>query len=174
MTGLPEGSDAALAPLRATLMEAARASAAAIVADAEAQATVVVREATQQTEELRRASAASGEEAARSQSLLRSAGVRRQAHEIVLREQSALRQELQRQVGAAASALRDDPRYPELLDRLGGRCRAILGEDATISESADGGVTGHASTRSVDLSLPAIAAQTFALMTPEVSALWAS
>ncbi len=174
MTTLPAGADAALAPLRAALLRAAQASAAAIVADAEARAAVIIRDATHQADELRQAAAANGEEAARSQALLRSAGARRQAHETVLCQQSALRRELQRHVGVAVSPLRDDPRYPALLDRLDQRCRAILGEDAIITESADGGVTAHAGTRSVDLSLPAVAAQTLDSMATEVSALWTS
>jgi vacuolar-type H+-ATPase subunit E/Vma4 len=172
VTGLPVGSDAALAPLRAALLETTRTSAAAIVADAETQAAAILNDAKQQADLIRSDAAARGDATARSEALVRSALARRQAHETVLREQSALRRELQRQVRDAAVALRADPRYPALLDRLGQQCRAILGPEATVAESADGGVTARADSREIDLSLPVIATRTLESMGREVSPLW--
>lgn len=174
MSGLPEGSDAALAPIRAALREASRVSAAAIVDGAEAQASAILDDAKRQAELIRQAAVESGEQAARSEATLRSAGVRRRAHETVLRQQSALRLELQEQTRRAAVALRDDPRYPALLEALSRRCRELLGPETTVEESADGGIQGHAGSRMVDLSLPVIAAETLESMGSEVSALWAT
>lgn len=172
MSGLPEGSDRALAPIRAALLDAARVSAAAIVNDAEERAAAILNDAKQRADLIRHDAAASGEAAARSEAIVRSAGARRQAHETVLREQNALRLQLQLQVREAATALRTDPRYPALLDRLGEHCRAILGPEATVMESADGGATAEAGSRRVELTLPAIASQTLESMAREVSPLW--
>jgi vacuolar-type H+-ATPase subunit E/Vma4 len=172
MTGLPDASENALAPLRTAMLENARASVAAIRADAEARAAGILNEARRQADLIRSDAEASGEATARADALVRSASARREAHETMLREQSALRAELQRQVRDAAIALRVDPRYPALLDRLSQQCRRILGPETTVAESADGGVTARAGSRRIDLSLPVIAAQTLESMEREVSQLW--
>jgi cell division septum initiation protein DivIVA len=172
VTGLPDGSDAALAHVRTALQDAARESATRIAEDAAEQAAAMVAEAQREADRLRAAAAENGAAAARSEAALRSARVRRQAHEIVLARQSALRSELQRQVRNAATALRGDPRYPELVDRLGDQCRAVLGPETTVTESVDGGVVARSGTRRLDLSLPVLAVGTLESMAGDVSALW--
>ena len=73
---------------------------------------------------------------------------------------------------AAASALRTDPRYPDLLDRLSERARELLGPRAVVTESPAGGIVAAWGSRRLDLSLPAVAESTLATMASEVSALW--
>jgi vacuolar-type H+-ATPase subunit E/Vma4 len=90
----------------------------------------------------------------------------------VLARRNALRLELQRQVRESATALRTDPRYPPLLTRLTEQSHALLGPDAMVAESPDGGVVAEAGSRRLDLSLPTLATRTLESMTQEVRQLW--
>ena len=159
MTGLPQRSATALAPVRGSLLTAAQKEAADIRRDASEQALALLHTARR-------------EATARSGAALRSARVRRQGHETVLARQNALRLELRRQVRESAAALRTDPRYPPLLTRLTEQSHALLGPDATVAESPDGGVVAEAGSRRLDLSLPTLATRTLESMTQEVRQLW--
>lgn len=172
MTELPQGSAAALAPVRESLLATAAATAAEIRADAHEQAQALLDAATREADRIRADAVASGEAVARSEAALRTARVRREAGEVVLARRNALRLELQRQVRESALALRTDARYPELLARLREHGRALLGADATITEDPDGGVIAEAGSRRLDLSLPTLASDTLESMISEVSALW--
>jgi len=109
---------------------------------------------------------------ARARAVLRFARARREAHETVLMRRNALRLALHRQVRESAAELRTDPRYPRLLARLIEQSHALLGPEATVAESSQGGVIAEAGSRRLDLSLPVLAIRTLELMTQEVSALW--
>jgi len=172
MTGLPDGSEATLTPVREALLAAARATAAESADSAREQAQALVDAAQLEADRIRAAAVADGEAAARSEALMSSARVRRQAHETLLTARNALRLELQVQVHASATALRTDARYPELLARLTERSHALLGRDATVTESPDGGVIAEAGSRRLDLSLPTLAAETLSRRAAEVAALW--
>lgn len=174
MTTLPRGSDAALAPVRAALLAAAEREADELRRAAADQAQAVLDDARHEVDRIRSEAVAQGEAEARSAAALRSARVRRQAHETVLTRRNDLRLALQREVAQSARALRDDPRYPDLLARLTARCRSVLGPAAVVSESPEGGVVAVAGSRRLDLSLPVLAAGAITSMTPEMSALWTS
>jgi len=173
MGGLPSRSAAALAPVRGSLLAAARHEAEEIRRNADAKAMALVEAARRDADRIRSAASADGAATARSQALLRSARARRQAHEIVLTRRNALRLELQRQVREAAAGLRTDPRYPRLLAQLTEQCQALLGPEATVAASPQGGVVAEAGSRSLDLSLPALATRALESMTQEVGELWA-
>lgn len=172
MTGLPQRSATALAPVRGSLLTAAQKEAADIRRDASEQALALLDAARREADRIRVAAAEEGEATARSEAALRSARVRRQAHETVLARRNALRLELQRQVRESAAALRTDPRYPPLLTRLTEQSHALLGPDAMVAESPDGGVVAEAGSRRLDLSLPTLATRTLESMTQEVRQLW--
>jgi len=172
MTGLPPGSDATLAPVCESLLATARATVADTRDGAREQAQALLDAAQLEADRIRAAAASEGEAAARSEAAMRSARVRRQAHEAVLAQRNALRLDLQGQVRGSAMALRTDPRYPSLLARLTERSHALLGPDATVTESPSGGVIAEAGSRRLDLSLPALAAETLNRMTSEVDDLW--
>jgi hypothetical protein len=74
-------------------------------------------------------------------------------------------------VREAAAGLTADPRYPELVARLTGLCRQLLGPDALVSESLEGGVFAEAGPRRLDLSLPVLAEMTLDAM-PAARELW--
>jgi vacuolar-type H+-ATPase subunit E/Vma4 len=169
---LLERSGATLDPIREALLSAAREHAEHLRRSAHEAADALRAAARRDADAILAEAVADGERAARSTAALRSSHVRRQAHETVLAQQSAVRAELQRQVAESAAALRTDPRYAELMDRLTELSRAVLGPDAVVSENPRGGVVARSGTRHLDLSLPTLAAQTLESMTSEVSALW--
>jgi vacuolar-type H+-ATPase subunit E/Vma4 len=172
MIALPQSSLAALEPVRRSLREAAEAQAAQIQDEAEDQARIILLEAKKEADQIRQTAAAEGEATARSVAALRSARVRRQAHEKVLAQQESLRLDMVRQVREAAQALRTSPQYPQLIDRLTERSHTILGSDATVVESPDGGVIAEKDSRRLDLSLPILASRMLESRMPEVRALW--
>jgi vacuolar-type H+-ATPase subunit E/Vma4 len=172
MTGLPHGSDEALIPVRKALLTAAEARAELIRHDARDQAQALLAAARGEAERAISEAVSEGETSARSDAVLRSARVRRQANEIVLAQQDALRRELQQQVREAALNLRQDASYPTLLAVLSEHGRAVLGAEATVIEDPTGGVIVQAGSRRLDLSLPALAARTLDAMSPQVSRLW--
>ncbi|WP_312183094.1 hypothetical protein, partial [Arthrobacter sp.] len=103
---------------------------------------------------------------------LRSARSRRRAGRIVLSREEELRGQLRSQVLAEAGQLRRDPRYPRLLDALRNQARTLLGPDARLEEAPSGGITGVLGSRSVDLSLPALAESALDRHAKEVRDLW--
>ena len=174
MSRVPADASAALAPVRSALRAAAETEAASIRSEADTDVRAVLTAARREADEIRRSAAAEGAAVARSAAALRSARARREAHETVLAQQESLRVTLLRQVKVAATALRDDPRYPALVEQLTERCRALLGPEASVSESTDGGVVAEAGSRRVDLSLPVLAAQALDSRPEEVRRLWTS
>ena len=173
MSGLPSGSDAALAPLRQRLLADARETASGILAAARDQAQATTTTAEVEAARIRAAAAAAGEEAARSEAALRSARVRRQAHQAVLESRNALHEKVRRRVRESAVALTADPRYPAVLERLHARAVQVLGPDVIVTEGPGGGLVAVAGSRSLDLTLPARAEAVLEAMAPEVSGLWA-
>jgi hypothetical protein len=173
MTSLPTDSDAALAPLEERLLDDARAAASAIMAEAREKADALVTKAEEEAAGIRAGAVAAGEEAARSEVALRSARLRRQAHETVLAARNDLRLEARHAVRERAGALVEDPRYPDLLERLRGRARAALGPDAILTESPEGGLVAEAGSRRLDLTLPTLAGAALEDAADQVTGLWA-
>jgi vacuolar-type H+-ATPase subunit E/Vma4 len=171
MTGLGPESDAALQPVRAALRAAAEKQAAELSDDARRQVKALVEAATAEAAAILAAAAQEGESAARSEAALRSARVRREAHELVLAQRNSLRLELHRRVREAAVGLTSDPRYAKLMARLTEQCLELLGRDAVVSESPEGGVVAEAGSRRLDLSLPVLAGMTLESL-PGARALW--
>ena len=171
MSALAPESDAALAPVRTALRTAAEQRAAELRDDASRQAGTLLDDARAEAAAILAAATKDGEDAARSEAALRSSRARRRAHELVLAERSSLRLELHRRVRAAAAGLTSDPRYPDLLTRLTEQCRQLLGPEAKVSESPEGGVFAAAGPRHLDLSLPVLAEMTLDSM-PVARELW--
>ena len=98
MAGLPQHSVTALAPVRAWLRTAAQQEAADTRRDTGEQALALLDAARREADRIRAVAAEEGTATARSEAVLHSARVRRQAQETVLTRQNGLRLELQRQV----------------------------------------------------------------------------
>lgn len=171
MSALAPESDAALAPVRTALRSAAEQRAAELRDDASRHAGAMLDGARAEAAAILAAATKDGEDAARSEAALRSSRARRQAHELVLAQRSFLRLELHRRVREVAAGLASDPRYPELLTRLTEQCRQLLGPEAGVSESPEGGVLAEAGPRRLDLSLPVLAEMVLDSM-PAARELW--
>jgi vacuolar-type H+-ATPase subunit E/Vma4 len=171
MTVLSPESEAALEPVRRSLRSAANQQAAELKDHAGRQAGALLEAARADAAAILAAATKEGEDTARSEAALRSARVRREAHELVLAQRSSLRRELHQQVREAAVRLTSDPRYPELVARLKEQCRQLLGPDAGVSESPEGGVLAESGPRRLDLSLPVLAGLALD-STPAARELW--
>ncbi len=99
---------------------------------------------------------------------------RRQASAIIMEAQEAARVQLIRQLRDDAMRLRDDPRYPRLLDGLEAAVRQQLGPDTIITRdpTVAGGIIGLAGDRSVDYTLPALAERALGSLGRQTAALW--
>ncbi|WP_432118563.1 hypothetical protein [Streptomyces sp. bgisy032] len=168
-TTLPEGAAATVEPVRERLLAAARAEARALLADAERDAAATLRDAEGRAGEILAEARARGE--ADAAAVLAAGRVRRRraARARELRARRACWEELCRQVEHGVGQLA----CAELRERLAERARRVLGPDARIERTADGGVVGEAPGRRLDLSLTAIARRSAALNGVEVEELWA-
>ena len=104
----------------------------------------------------------------------RRATATRRAREIRLRAQSRQIEELQLRSREAVLHLREDDRYPGLLDRLARTAREQLGPDAEVEVDPPGlgGVIGRKGQASVDYTLPALAERAIASLGDELESLW--
>ncbi|RLE20890.1 MAG: hypothetical protein DRJ50_10035 [Actinobacteria bacterium] len=166
----------------ATSLEPVRA---ALLADANAEAEQIVRDATRaadrlvnQTEHDAEAEVTEverrGELSARARADQQVARARDEAHSIVLHTQEILHQQLADAARAAVLNLRNDPRYPALLDHFADVARNQLGDAAIIERDPepDGGIIAVAGTRRVDYTLPALADRALDALADETAALW--
>jgi vacuolar-type H+-ATPase subunit E/Vma4 len=163
----------ALQPVRAELLRAARADAAARLTRAEQDAGAVLDEARARAaailDEAREQGEADGTAAARA--------ARTRARRTARSRELALRAELYQQLRARVTErvrnLRDAPDHPALRERLTTLARRLLGPEATVVDHPDGGVLGRSEGRRVDLSLGALAVRTLDRAGREVETLWA-
>jgi vacuolar-type H+-ATPase subunit E/Vma4 len=163
---------ATLAPVRRALLEDATAEGERLVAAATADAHDVVAAARADVDEAverARHKAAAAAAARREREL---ATARRDAHGMILAERAALRRSLIDRVHAAVAALPDDPRYPELVDRLVRLARDQLGDDAVVTDDPDGGFVASVGPRRVDYRLAALADRAVDAAAEEVAGLW--
>jgi vacuolar-type H+-ATPase subunit E/Vma4 len=168
----PDRADAELEPVRAALLAAARADAAAVLAAADENAAATVAAARAQVTDL--VATARREGAADAAAMLAAdrARGRREARRIELSARQEAWVRLRVRARMAVTALRDDPAYARLRDRLAARARQLAGPDAVVSEPAEGGVVAVAAGRRWDLSLPALAERALDALGPEVERLW--
>ncbi len=163
----------ALEPVRIALLADARAEAARIVESARDEADAIVEHARHEADEVvqqarRRADSTATAHAARA--LLRAA---RDAQSAVMHAREAVRRELVRRLELAVARMRDDARYPALLDRLEDVARGQLGQDALIErDPSDGGIVAVDGSRRVDYRLPALAERVLETFGDEEAALW--
>ncbi len=164
----------ALGPVRDALLTDARSEAARIVETARAEADTIVALARSDADEAvqqarRRAEATSAAHTEREM-----AQARRAAHATVLQARDELWRELNRRLGSAAERMREDARYPLLLDRLEGLARSQLGDGAVIERDPQlgGGIVAVDGPRQVDYRLPALAERVLETLAEEVAGLW--
>jgi vacuolar-type H+-ATPase subunit E/Vma4 len=164
---------AALDPVRAALLDRARADGDALLAAADAQAAAAVAAARAEAGAAVAEARARGEREAAVVRTAERARARREARAIVLRAQRTAYDELRRRSRAAAERLHTEPGYRALQDRLVAVARADLGTQAVIREDPDGGLVAEAPGRRVDLRLGTLAERAVDGLGPELAALWA-
>ncbi|MFJ9722642.1 V-type ATP synthase subunit E family protein [Streptomyces sp. NPDC101209] len=169
----PATTDAALEPVRAQLLRAARAEADALLAAADSDARAVLAEADgraaailAEARGLGEADAAAARDAARSRS-------RRTARARELAARRECWEELRRQVVAGVEELRHADSYPALRARLTAHVRAALGPDAEVVEAPHGGVTARTTHRRLDCGLTTLALRALERIGGEPEELWA-
>lgn len=172
MSALSHEALDALAPLRAFLASDAHREVTAVERESQTQVDALEKKAKSECDRILAEAVEKGTDTAHAVAALRSARVRRQANQVVLSQREAIRQTVRASIAAAATALRDEPRYSELRARLAARGRAVLGSNAVIADSPQGGVIASAASRRLDLSLPVLALSTLDEMGTEVSSLW--
>ena len=145
------------------ILETADDRAASVLAEAEAEGTALVEDARSEGASV--ASVAEAHVEARA---------RRRARTLVLGAQRDLYRELRREALEAARALRQDPLYPDLLDRLSAEARAQLGDDTALEVDPPdvGGVRASSGRRHVDYTLDALAERCLARLGSRVERLW--
>ncbi len=173
MKGLRPEAIAALEPVRASLRATATAQAQELASAAAAESGELVRVARERAAEIVASAAAEGAAAAGAAAALRSARARREANELVLAEQEALRRQVLTRLVHRAQQLSDDPRHEAWLEDLARRCRELLGPGAVVTPSPDGGVVGVLGSLRLDLSIPVLAAASVEAHAEEVRQLWA-
>jgi vacuolar-type H+-ATPase subunit E/Vma4 len=168
------GVATSLEPVRATLLADANAEAERIVREATRSADRLVNQAEHDADaevvEVERR----GEASARALDDQHVARARDEAHSIIMRTQEIFHQQLAEAVRDAALDLRNDPRYPALLDHFADVARNQLGDAAIIERDPEPGrgIIAVAGTRRVDYTLPALADRALDALSDETAALW--
>lgn len=163
---------AALAPVRAHMLRAARAEADRIVDQARIQAATIVRQARRGADEtVERARAQGQADIAPAAAAEQSRG-REQARSIVLSAQREVHEELRARVLAAVVGLRDEPGYERLLARLTAMAVQAAGPDAMITVQPAGGVVARSRGVLVDCTLPRLADWAVDALDGQVRELW--
>ena len=163
---------AALAPVRAALLDAARADAAAVRAQAERDAEQILRDATGRADAILDEARRRGRAEATALLAATEAGTARSARraELVARRESldALR-------ARVATLLREcftGPDAARIDARLRAQVRGLLGDEAAITAVDGGGMFGRTPGRFVDASVAVLAERAVEALGARVEQLW--
>lgn len=168
----PAGRLDPLDPVREALLTRARAEADRLLAEADEEASGTIARAMVDADGIRGAARAQGEADAAGVLVSERARARRRARAAVLAAQHDAYEELRARVLRDLPALRADPAYGAWRDRLCGRVKAVLGADARVAESPEGGVVGELVGRRVEYTLAGLADQTLDALGVDVEGLW--
>jgi len=163
-----------LEPLRNALRAETEADVQRRLAEVEAACACLLADAEAKARELTEQGRREGERAAVQEAVRRRATATRRAREIRLQAQRRQVDEVQRRSREAALRLREDRRYPELLERLAGAAREQLGPNVELEVDPPGlgGVIGRRGNASVDYTLPALVDRAIAGLGDELESLW--
>ena len=167
-------ADLTLQPLRTALLADAQATADALLEDVVRESRGDTRDARAEADAMVARARASAQAQTQADARRELAAARRDASLAVLQARRAAYELLRRDVISAALELRNDARYPSLLDRLEGRVRATLGGDARIERDPPDAAasSGAATARTVDATLPTLAEQALEDLGVEIESLW--
>lgn len=162
----------ALDPVRARLIERARADADAFLDAARAEAAGTIAAAEARAEATLDEARIRGEVLAAGDAAEQLAAAHRDARVLELAAQRAVYDEARDGIDRGIRALRDAPDYPNILAALERRARDLLGSEALFTEDECGGVIATVPGRRLDLSLPTIATRVADSLGEEVARLW--
>ncbi len=163
----------ALAPLAEALSRQAEIDARAIAARAEDEAAELVAAARRDARAVLDGARSEGAAQAAADAVTSRVEAERRARRMELAAQREALDELYARSAAAVGALRDDPCYPRLLDRLGDLARASGGADLVVEVQPDGGLLAKGRGRRVDCTLGSLAVRAVDALGGEVRRLWA-
>jgi vacuolar-type H+-ATPase subunit E/Vma4 len=172
-SGLSE-TRAELGPVREALFADAKFEADRLIADATSAAASEAEEAEREADaEIERA-ARRGAASARARANQELARARNIAHHQTLQAKDDIRGRFHDAVQVAALDLRNDARYPALLNELEGLARDQLGPNTRIERDPNGlgGIVGVSGARRVDYTLPALADRALESVSDKVALLW--
>jgi len=163
-----------LAPVRLELLDIASTRAGGIVDSARAEADAIVAEAEASAADAVRRAEAHARATAGARSEQRLERDRADAHGLVLRTRSTIAGRLVDATHRTVLNLRDDPRYPALLDQLEDLAHRQLGPNAAIERAPEqrGGIVARHEGRRVDYTLAALADRALAQLGDDIEGLW--
>jgi vacuolar-type H+-ATPase subunit E/Vma4 len=159
---------------REALLAEARQEADRLLAEAEAEARAILERAGEHADTIVSRAREDGRAEGRVAASREEAQARMLARLEVLAARREVYEELGRRARAAALALRDDPGYPTLLERLAAAARRDLGAAAEVETDPDGagGVRARAGSRRVDYTLATLADRCLRGLGPTARRLW--
>lgn len=158
--------------LRTVVLAEATEDTARVVRAAEADRRKRLAEAQRSADAIVAAGRSAGEADSRGEALRRRIAAGHRARALVLAARRGLYEELERTALAAVQELRADPAHQALLARLERAARDELGADAVVEPHPAGGLVARLGPRSLDYSLPALAARCVAALGARVEELW--
>ena len=173
LTTASPGAGGALEPVRAWLLAAARAEAEHLVAEAAADAEHLLAGARAEVDAILAEAREQGSAEGSALAAAERARTRRLARRLILDAERQAYEELRARSCAAVRALRQDPGYPALRERLTRLALAAAGPGARVSEHPDGGVVAEAPGIRVDCTLDGLAERAVVALGGEVAELWA-
>ncbi|WP_157594539.1 V-type ATP synthase subunit E family protein [Streptosporangium amethystogenes] len=163
----------ALAPLAEALSRQVEVDTTEITAEAEKEAAELVAAARREARNVLADARADGAAQARADAVAERVHAERRVRHTELAARREALDELYAQSATVVRALRADPCYPRLLDRLSALARNAGGTDMVVKEQPDGGVLAEGHGRRVDCTLSALAARAVDALGAEVERLWA-
>lgn len=163
---------AALAPVRAQMLHAARTEAERILAQARIQAAMVVQDARRDADDAVELAEAQGRADGAVAAAAERSRAREQARSIVLGAQRESLEQLRSQVLAVVSGLPAKPGYGQLLVQLTCLAARTAGPDATVTVQPAGGVVARSRGVVVDCTLPRLAGLAVDALGDQVRELW--
>jgi vacuolar-type H+-ATPase subunit E/Vma4 len=162
-------------PARDALLADARERAEQLLKQADEHARGLIAQAQQDAEELIARARKEGLAAGRAQAAHAAGREQALARWEVLAAQRAAYDELRARVREEVMRLRDEPEYPQLLERLVAAARRDLGDGAQLEVDPpdQGGVRASAGSRRVDYTLTALAEACVQRLGPALEQLWA-
>lgn len=168
------GVEAQLSPLEASLLSAAKERAEQCLQTARSKAASMIEDFEGRARDRLAKASAEGERAAEKEAARRLVHANREARRLVLEAERLAYERLTTAAVSAALELRHHPKYLELEKRLTETAVELLGPDAEITRDPQGrgGVTARKGSRSVDLTLEALALRCVSEQAGSVSSLW--